>query len=81
MSVQAYLLWQEFPLFWAYNSPAWAAKFLDAWCKRPRRPRIEPVKKFAGTVRPHRELLLNDFRAKKAVLQRRHRGPEQPKSH
>ena len=42
-----------------------AAKFLDAWCKRAMRSRIEPVKKFARTVRRHRELLLNYFRAKK----------------
>ena len=50
---------------------------LDAWCKRAMRSRIEPVKKFARTVRAHRELLLNYFRAEKAVLQRRHRGSEQ----
>ena len=64
-SVRAYLLKEEFQLFWEYNSPAWAAKFLDAWCKRAMRSRIEPVKKFARTVRAHRELLLNYFRAKK----------------
>ena len=64
-SVRAYLLKEEFQLFWEYNSPAWAAKFLDPWCKRAMRSRIEPVKKFARTVRAHRELLLNYFRAKK----------------
>jgi len=64
-SVRAYLLKEEFQLFWEYTSPAWAAKFLDAWCKRAMRSRIEPVKKFARTVRAHRELLLNYFRAKK----------------
>lgn len=64
-SVRAYLLKEEFQLFWEYDSPAWAAKFLDAWCKRAMRSRIEPVKKFARTVRTHRELLLNYFRAKK----------------
>ena len=64
-SVRAYLLKEEFQLFWEYNSPAWAAKFLDAWCKRAMRSRIEPVKKFVRTVRAHRELLLNYFRAKK----------------
>ena len=52
------MLKEEFQLFWAYDSPAWAAKFLDAWCKRAMRSRIEPVKKFARTVRAHRELLL-----------------------
>jgi hypothetical protein len=47
--------------------PIWglAAKFLDAWCKRAMRSRIEPVKRFARTVRAHRELLLNYFKAKK----------------
>jgi transposase len=64
-SVRAYLLKEEFQLFWDYESPAWAAKFLDAWCKRAMRSRIEPVQKFARTVRAHRDLLLNYFRAKK----------------
>ena len=64
-SVRAYLLKEEFQLFWAYESPAWAAKYLDAWCTRAMRSRIEPVKKFARTVRAHRELLLNYFKAKK----------------
>ena len=58
-SVRAYLLKEEFQLFWEYASPAWAAKFLDAWCTRAMRSRIEPVKKFARTVRANRELLLN----------------------
>jgi len=40
------------------------------------RSRIDPVKKFARTVRAHRELLLNYF-SQKAVLQRHHRGSEQ----
>ncbi len=64
-SVRAYLLKEEFQLFWEYDSPAWAAKFLDGWCNEAMRSRIEPVKKFARTVRAHRELLLNYFRAKK----------------
>jgi transposase len=63
-SVRAYLLKEEFQLFWEYDSPAWAAKFLDAWCTRAMRSRIEPLKKFARTMRAHRELLLNYFRAK-----------------
>jgi len=64
-SVRAYLLKEEFQLFWDYDAPAWAAKFLDAWCTRAMRSRIEPVKKFARTIRAHRELLLNYFRARK----------------
>jgi transposase len=64
-SVRAYLLKEEFQQFWQYESPAWAGKYLDSWCTRAMRSRIEPVKKFARTVRAHRELLLNYFRAKK----------------
>jgi transposase len=64
-SVRAYLLKEEFQQFWDYDSPAWAAKYLDGWCSRAMRSRIEPIKKFARTVRAHRELLLNYFRAKK----------------
>jgi transposase len=64
-SVRAYLLKEEFQLFWDYESPAWTAKYLDAWCIRAMRSRIEPVKNFARTVRTHRELLLNYFKAKK----------------
>ena len=65
-SVRAYLLKEEFQQLWEYNSPAWAGKFLDQWCKRVMRLRIEPMKEFVRTVRSHRELLLNYFRAKKA---------------
>ena len=41
-TVRSYLLKEEFQLFWEYDSPAWAAKSLDAWCKRAMRSRIEP---------------------------------------
>lgn len=65
-SVRAYLLKEEFQRFWEYDSPTWAGKFLDQWCAQVMRSRIEPMKKFAKTMRAHRELLLNYFRAKKA---------------
>ena len=55
-SVRAYLLKEQFQQFWEYDSAAWAAKFLDAWCTRAMRSRIEPVKKFARTVRAAPEL-------------------------
>jgi transposase len=64
-SVRAYLLKEQFQQFWHYDSPIWAGKFLDAWCSQTMRSRIEPMKKFARTVRGHRELLLNYFRARK----------------
>lgn len=64
-SVRAYLFKEYFQDFWDYDSPAWAGKFLDQWCKEVMRSKIEPLKKFARTVRNHRELLLNYFKAKK----------------
>jgi len=65
-SVRAYLLKEAFQSFWEYDSPTWAGKFLDQWTDQVMRSRIEPMKKFARTIRAHRELLLNYFRARKA---------------
>jgi transposase len=64
-SVRAYLLKEQFQQLWEYDSPTWAGKFLDQWCRDVMRCRIEPMKKFARTVRTHRELLLNYVRARK----------------
>lgn len=63
-SVRAYLLKEEFQLFWTYTSPYWACRFLDRWCTRTMRSKIEPMKKVARMLRSHRALLLNWFRAK-----------------
>ncbi len=62
-TVRAYLLKEAFQQLWDYNSPAWAAKFLDEWCRQTMRSRIEPMKKIARSLRQHRELILNYFRA------------------
>lgn len=64
-TVRAYLLKEDFQQFWGYDSPTWAGKFLDQWCRQVMRSRIEPMKKIATTLRRHRELILNYFRAKK----------------
>lgn len=64
-TVRAYLLKENFQQFWEYNSPTWAGKFLDDWCRQVMRSQIEPMKKVAATLRRHRELILNYFRAKK----------------
>ena len=64
-SVRAYLLKEDFQFFWSYRSPHWAGAFLDRWCTRTLRSRIDPMKKSARTLRAHRALLLNWFRAKK----------------
>lgn len=63
-SVRSYLLREDFQGFWDYVSPSWAGKFLDRWCTRALRSRIDPMKKVARMLRKHRALLLNWFRAK-----------------
>ncbi len=62
-TVRAYLLKEDFQHFWTYRSTGWAIAFLDAWCKRATRSRIEPMMKIAKTLQAHRRLLLNWFRA------------------
>jgi transposase len=64
-TVRAYLLKEAFQQLWDYDSPAWAAKFLDEWCRQTMRSRIEPMKRIALSLRKHRELILNYFRAQK----------------
>ena len=66
-TVRAYLLKEAFQQLWDYNSPAWAGKFLDEWCRQTMRSRIEPMKKIARSLRQHRELILNYFRAPKLL--------------
>ena len=63
-SIRSYLLKEEFQLFWSYTSPYWAGQFLDKWCTKTMRSKIEPMKKVARRLRKHRPLLLNWFRAK-----------------
>jgi transposase len=65
-TVKAYLMKEEFQLFWEYVAPWWAGRFLDAWCRRAMVSQIEPIKVVARMLRGHRELILNWFRARKA---------------
>ena len=65
-SVRAYLLKEDLNGLWNYVSPAWAGKFLDRWCTRVMRSKIEPMKREAKTIRKHKQLILNWFKAKKA---------------
>jgi transposase len=64
-TVRAYLLKEDFQQFWKYNSPTWAGMFLDFWCNQTMRSRIEPMKQIARSLRAHRPLLMNYFKAKK----------------
>lgn len=66
-TVRAYLLKEDFQRFWEYKSAGWAAKFLDQWCKRTMRSRIEPMKKIARMLRSHRPIILNWFRARNEI--------------
>jgi len=66
-SVRSHLMKEDFQHFWTYTYPAWAGKFLDGWCTRAMRSKIEPMKKMAKTLRNKRELLLNWFRADGAL--------------
>jgi transposase len=65
-TIRSYLLKEDFQYFWEYRSAYWAGRFLDRWCTRAMRSKIEPMKKVAAMIRNHRELILNWFRAKKA---------------
>lgn len=64
-TIRAFLLVEAFRHFWTYCSPTWAAKFLDAWCKKVARSRLDPLKKVARSLQSHRSLLLNYFKAAK----------------
>lgn len=64
-TVRAYLKVQALDALWAYRGAAWAGKFLDVWIRHVMLSRIEPLKKVARSLRTHRELILNWFRAKK----------------
>lgn len=66
-TVRAYLLKESFQQLWDYKSPWWAGQFLDQWCRQVMRSRIEPMKKIARSMRDHRELILNYFRAQKLL--------------
>jgi transposase len=66
-AVRAFLQREDFQRFWEYESAAWAGKFLDEWCTRVMRSKIEPMKKTARTLRNHRQLILNWFAARGTI--------------
>ena len=66
-SVRAYLLKEEFQFFWTYVRAGWAVKFLDKWCTKTMRSRIEPMKDIARSLRSHRELIINWFKARNVI--------------
>jgi transposase len=66
-SIRSHLMREDFQRFWEYRYPVWAGRFLDGWCARAMRSRIEPMKAMARTLRSKRELILNWFRADGAL--------------
>jgi transposase len=66
-TVRAYLLKEQFQFLWGYASAGWAGRFLDAWCARAMHSQIEPMKKIARSLRAHRPLILNWFRARRRI--------------
>lgn len=62
-SIKSYLLKEDFQQLWEYSSDTWAGKFLDCWCTRVMRSKILPMKKVAKTIRRHRPLIMNWFKA------------------
>jgi transposase len=63
-TARAWDLKETFAHFWQYKSEMWAGAFLDCWCARAMRSRLEPMKKVARMLRAHEPLILNWFRAK-----------------
>src|SRR5437870_11960898 len=61
---RAWELKETFSHFWKYKAVFWAQAFLDYWCFRALRSRLEPMQKVAGMPRPHEHLILNSSRAK-----------------
>ena len=64
-TVQAYVLVESLNGIWDYTRAAWAGKFLDAWCAEVEASDLDPLKTQAKSLKKHRELILNWFRARK----------------
>lgn len=66
-AVRSYLLKEDFQRFWDYRRSYWAGLFLDQWCTRVMRSRIEPLKEIVGMLRSHKALILNWFKARGVI--------------
>jgi len=64
VTARAWALKDLFEHFWTYRSVWGAGRFLEFWTWRALRSRIKPMMQVARTLRAHRELMLNWFRAK-----------------
>ena len=75
-SVRAYLLREDFQRFWSFTEPAVAAWFLDTWCTRTMRSRLDPMKKVAKMLRPPQASDYELVHGGKHALQRGRGGHE-----
>jgi transposase len=66
-TVRSYLLREDFQRFWTYQYVGWARRFLQEWCTRTMRSKIEPMKKVARMLRSHEGLILNWFHARGTI--------------
>lgn len=55
---RAWQLKEEFEAFWDYNAPWASERFLKAWLTRCMKSRLDPLKKFARTIRKHMDAIL-----------------------
>jgi transposase len=63
----AWMLKKTFQDFWRHRSLSWAGAFLEVWCCRALRSRLEPMQKVARMLRSHEELILNWLKAKEEI--------------
>jgi transposase len=56
---RAWALKESFGAFWSYHSTQCAQNYFDAWATRAMRSNLRPIKDVVGTLRRHREGLLN----------------------
>ena len=74
-TARAWELKETFSHLWTYKSLLWARTFLDYWCWRALRSRLEPMQKVARMLRAHAVLLapvqrLNQFSNQRSQLRR-----------
>lgn len=63
-TVRAWSLKESLNLVWTFRGAKGGGHMLDVWCRSAMRSRLEPMKRVARSLRTHRELILNWFRAK-----------------
>ncbi|MGH9893202.1 MAG: ISL3 family transposase, partial [bacterium] len=60
-TLRGYAIKEELAALWTYRSRAWAKKFFDRWFCWATRSQLEPIAKFAWTLRRHEDGVLAWF--------------------